>query len=325
MPDGRTPLSDRFTWPPRDGRAPTTAGAIVIPREVARPGFERWLRPGPSWWAEFERAFLAPTHEPIARRAIEAGWRPDAADRYCPRCGASVGPHEVRPILGPGSAPGCNACRDERLRWARAFRLGPYEGVLRDWIHELKFERFRPAGRALGRLLGERLKVELEAAGIDRARAMLAPIPMSRRRRWSRGIDHTLELARGIREVTGLRIVRLLARRHGPGQLEVSPSRRKANASRSLRARAGPAARLRGGGRLVILVDDVRTTGSTLTAAARVIRRAAERGAEGAGRARETGGEALQVWVATAGVTPRRGEGASGAGVEATGDGGLDA
>ncbi|MCC6678065.1 MAG: ComF family protein [Phycisphaerales bacterium] len=301
-----------FTWPPRDGQS-TIAGNVITtaPREPARPGFDRWLRPGPRWWTEFERAFLAPTHEPIARRAAELGWHPDAADAYCPRCAGTVGPHEVRAILGPGSALGCNDCRDRRLRWARAVRLGPYAGPLRDWIQELKFERFRPAGRDLGRLLGERLMVELAAAGVEPARAVLVPIPMSRRRRLARGIDHTLVLARGIREVTGLPIARALARRHRPSQLEVPASQRRANASRSFRVRRGAivAGELRG--KVVVVVDDVRTTGATLTAACRALSRALRKG-DGRPGGR---GVKVDVWTAVAGVTPRPGESGRGSAV----------
>lgn len=280
--------------------ASTPSASAIIQRE---PDFSRWLRPGPRWWAEFERAFLGPTHEPLARRAAEAGWRPDGAGAYCPRCAGTVGPHEVGPILGPGSALGCNECRDRRLRWARAVRLGPYDGLLREWIQELKFARFRPAGRALGRLLGARLAAELGAAGIERSGVRLVPVPMSRRRRLARGIDHTLVLARGVREVTGLRIARLLRRRHRPSQLEVPASRRRANASGSFIARRAPA-----GVRVVVVLDDVRTTGATLTAACRALARAGlvSRGSTGAGG---VSGPRPLLWVAVAGVTPRPGEG----------------
>lgn len=287
---------------PNEASAPG-AGVVV----AGEPDFSRWLRPGPGWWAEFERAFLGPTHEPLARRAADAGWRPDGAGAYCPRCAGTVGPHEVGPILGPGSALGCNECRDRRLRWARAVRLGPYEGVLREWIQELKFARFRPAGWALGRLLGARLAaelgVELGGAGIERSGVRLVPVPMSRRRRLARGIDHTLVLARGVREVTGLRIARLLKRRHRPSQLEVPASRRRANASGSFIARRAPA-----GVRVVVVLDDVRTTGATLAAACRALARAepVSRGSKGAGGVSES---RPLLWVAVAGVTPRPGEG----------------
>lgn len=188
-------------------------------------------------------------------------------------------------------------------------RLGPYDGPLREWIHELKFERFRPAGWTLGRLMGERLKAELIAAGVEPARVVLVPVPMSRWRRMSRGIDHTLALARGVREVTGAPIARTLARLHRPSQIEVPASQRRANVAKAFRARRLEAL----DGRLVVMIDDVRTTGATLAAACRALRRgmkmaARRRGGTGDGPARRgdlTMLGRVEIWTLVAGVTPR--------------------
>jgi len=43
----------------------------------------------------------------------------------------------------------CPACRGKRLPWARAVRLGEYDGLLRDAIHEVKFTRWRTLGSDL--------------------------------------------------------------------------------------------------------------------------------------------------------------------------------
>ena len=45
----------------------------------------------------------------------------------CPRCAESVGPHAAR-------EDGCVKCRQQKLAYDRAWRLGSYEGLLREAI-----------------------------------------------------------------------------------------------------------------------------------------------------------------------------------------------
>lgn len=280
------------------------------------------LRPSRSWWRDIERTWLGPTHEPFPQRAADIGWRPDEPDAYCPCCGATVGPYEIATpedldafddepsadesdaddphffeSLGPAR---CLRCRNRRLPWDRAFRLGSYDGLLRDAIHELKFTRFRAVGSTLGRLLGARLAAALDEAGVDRSRLALVPVPMSRRRRLARGIDHTLVLARAVRGVTGGSIISALARRHRPSQLDVPPSDRRANVTGSfrLRGRAVRLAQLEGW--TVIVIDDVRTTGATLREACRTLRKGMAR----AGPSGKRTSANTRIWAAVLGVTP---------------------
>src|SRR5437773_5965627 len=49
----------------------------------------------------------------------------------CPRCAATVGP-----FADVGG--GCISCREQRLHFDRAFRLGPYDGLLREAVLRMK-------------------------------------------------------------------------------------------------------------------------------------------------------------------------------------------
>jgi len=277
--------SKAFGWPParEEGRAGAPAGERL---RVAGDGRSAGLRSasradrGSDGWRAIERTWFGLTRDPIGERLARAGWAPEEPFEHCPRCASTVGRFEA-------DGSGCSSCRGKRLAWHGAVRLGEYDGLLRDLICELKFDRWRPAGEFLGRALAEAIGSRLEAAGADPRRAVLVPIPTSFARRVDRGIDHTLTLARAVARETGIGIARPIRRRHGPTQWSVPPAQRWANVSRSFRWR-GPALDAED----VIVLDDIRTTGATLKAACRALDQGRGSGA-GAGR----------VWVATGAVS----------------------
>src|SRR5439155_26567449 len=91
-------------------------------------------------------------------------------------------------------------------------------------------------------------------------------------RRWQRGYNQAAVLARAL--ASGLQIPcderRLRRVRATPLQTAVAPSARRDNVRGAFRAAADP--RLRG--QTVLLVDDVLTTGSTASEAARALKQA---------------------------------------------------
>lgn len=311
-----------FVWPPRaeagDGGGPEppggertgqpdgalTCGGADRPAARAEAGgaptaIEVAPKPGArgaiSLRLSFERTWLGLRSAPWRVRAEEAGFSPDPDGAYCGRCGGPVGPGEiVGDVVGEGIAASCGSCREQRLPWGRAVRLGAFEGALREAILEAKYARWRRLGFDLGRLAGGVLGRRLTEAGVDPVEAALVPVPMSFRRRWTRGIDHTLAIARGVRASAGCRILLPLRRRHRPPQASLPESRREANVRGSFIPRNGV---LLGDYPAVVVLDDVRTTGATLRSVCRAI----------AARERRLGGQlhSDRVWVLSlAVVTP---------------------
>ncbi len=233
----------------------------------------------PTWLEECESALLGTRSRVLTGR--DERWVPEPMDYACPRCGRNVGEGEVSPDDGR-----CMSCRPEKLSWERLVRLGGYHEPLREAILATKYEGWRQQGTILGRLLGERLGEALAEAGIEPGRVVLVPVPMPFFRRLSRGIDHSLVLARGVSAASGCPVERLLVRSGGKPQVRVAPSLRAQNVQKRIRAGLGPRQRPE----LVVLVDDVKTTGATLRACCRAIR--------GAGW-----GSQVRIWSAVAAVT----------------------
>lgn len=220
-------------------------------------------------WHAVEETFLGLVRPPLVVRARDAGWMPDAPGAYCARCAGGVGSFEA-------DATGCPRCAGGGagggVAWARAVRLGEYEGLLREMIHDVKFAAWRVLGEELGALLGSAVCEAVEGAkgeggaGIDRGRLVIVPVPTTLWRRLSRGVDHTRAIARGVGRVCGAPVVPAIGRWRRPPQVGVPASRREKNVRGSMWAR-----RVDLRGMTVVVVDDVRTTGATLREACRAL------------------------------------------------------
>lgn len=217
-----------------------------------------------------------------------SGWEPSGS---CWRCASVVGPHEV-------DGDGCASCRGEKLAWERALCVGAYESHVRDAVRELKFNAWRRTGRELGAHLGEQIREALAQSVVDADEALIVPVPMTLRRRLARRVDHTLVLAQAASRRSGVRIAPLLSARGRPEQVGLSATARKENIRGAFRASKHAARILERSPRVRVLIvlDDVRTTGATLTHACRVVSRITE----GVPGAPELGKRS--IWMAAAAI-----------------------
>lgn len=252
--------SDGFLWPPGPPDARTLANSTDSARSVS-PTTD--LQPGKKalgTWRVIEKTWLAPRATSFAHRSQEAGWVPDTPEGYCPRCAASVGPYEA-------DAKGCSECREKRLPWSMAVRLGEYDSVLRGAIQDLKFSAWRRMGRELGQRLGEAIHQRMSESAFGDAGLVFIPIPTSYRRRITRGIDHSQILATAAGQAAGAPVKRVLRREHRPEQWAVAPSERARNVSGAFAIRRMTPAE----GCVFVLIDDIRTSGATMRSAARAL------------------------------------------------------
>lgn len=183
----------------------------------------------------------------------------------CPWCAQTVGPHT-------DTTHGCADCRGIAHRFERAIRLGPYDGKLRDAVLRMKVLAGEGLADILGRLFAEHRDQAMLTLAID----LVAPVPLHWWRKWSRGYNQAEAVAREL--AAGLKlpfVPRLLRRlRWTPQQTQPTREARRKNVKDAFRVMRG--ARLTG--KRVLLVDDVMTTGSTLSEAARTLRDAGAAG-----------------------------------------------
>lgn len=164
----------------------------------------------------------------------------------CPPCCRRL--REARPLRGAGP-PGLD----------RAWSSAPHAGVARDLVAALKFRRLLPvAGVAAER-------IHAVAPG-DLLSGTLVPVPTAPwRGRW-RGFDPAAEIAAALGERAGLPVVACLRRRGSGRQVGRGRARRLGDPPRIEAAGDAP--------RSALLIDDVLTTGATLSACARALRAA---------------------------------------------------
>jgi len=144
----------------------------------------------------------------------------------------------------------------------RAQAIGPHEGPLRAIVHSLKYEGRRSLAKPLSSLMRERCTWALEAADV------VVPVPLHFSRRRERGFNQALDLARGLR----LPVCRAVRRtRPTISQTGLTGDQRHANMRGAFRPSRLPWRARAVRDRIVIVVDDVSTTGATLDECARVL------------------------------------------------------
>jgi predicted amidophosphoribosyltransferase len=162
----------------------------------------------------------------------------------CTRCGRRLAAAE--PLLGSGP-PGLD----------KAWSSAPYEGVARDLVAALKFRHLLPVAR----LMAERIEWLAPAHMLS---GTVVPVPPAPPRLRRRGFDPAGELAAALAEVLDAELEPCLARCAGGRQVGRRRAERVGHPPRVYATGAAP--------RSVLLVDDVLTTGATLTACARALR-----------------------------------------------------
>ena len=146
------------------------------------------------------------------------------------------------------------------MQYPRGFESlrSPYrfEGSIRDAIHALKYRGVRAAAETLGRLMSEYLEASPFSADA------LVPVPLNSRRLRSRGYNQSALMAREIGRRLNLPVWEdLLVRvKNPPPQVEAqSREERHNNVAGNFECRSDAA------GLTTLLIDDVATTGSTLS------------------------------------------------------------
>lgn len=187
----------------------------------------------------------------------------------CDACGAPV-PAQPPTDRAPGGCGLCATGGAEQRPVTRHRASGWYDGALRAIIHAFKYQ-----GR---QSLAEPLAALMREAGGDLLAAadLVVPVPLHPRRRRERGFNQARDLAGHLGPPVGDVLRRV---RNTLPQTTLAARQRRANVrdAFTLAGRAPLLARAAVAGRVVVVADDVMTTGATLAACARVLRAAGAR------------------------------------------------
>ena len=150
-------------------------------------------------------------------------------------------------------------------RTAALFFFQPHS-ELANMVYQLKYNQRPDIGEDMGRLMASEMLSSGFFDGVD----VMVPVPLSSKRMRQRGYNQSECLAEGIRQLTAIPIVKALRRKHfqqSQTQLRNRGERRNNVEGTFLLTHPKELCN-----RHVLLVDDVCTTGATLTACAEALK-----------------------------------------------------
>ena len=239
------------------------------------------LAPGITWWHKAMDLLLparcvlctAPSDSSCicAPCKIDLPW----TGPHCPQC--------CLPLASPG-ADRCGQCIQTELPFTRTVSPLQYQFPADRLVQSLKFNRQLVAGKILGQLMSECI---VEDGGLHPE--MLIPVPLHKYRVFKRGFNQASELGYHISNALDVPLITASLRRHRntKAQSGLSRKQRRKNVRGAFywHSATNPA-------RHVALIDDVMTTGTTVTECARVLKKA--------------GAKRVDIWVATRAIPASR-------------------
>lgn len=188
---------------------------------------------------------------------------------FCDHCRKSIeitGEDICRTCGAPSIDEICHQCIEEPPPFEIARAVGMYQGVLREAIHAFKYEGKTAVADELAEMM-----IEFASARerLMRDVDIVLPVPIHRSRERSRGFNQAELLAARIADALGLPMLRgvLIRARKTRSQVELSPTERRTNVRGAFQVTRPELI----ANRIVLLVDDVLTTGSTAAEAANTL------------------------------------------------------
>lgn len=179
---------------------------------------------------------------------------------YCGHCGSLLAENSLS----------CGECLQNEPKWQRMVQVSVYKKPLADWIHRFKFHQQYWLDQPLARLLLLAVKQAQREHGLVLPEVIL-PVPLFWQRHWKRGYNQAELIACHLSRWLNIPLdTQSLSRiRHTASQRELTAQERRLNLKNAFcfEPQAGKFYER------IAIVDDVVTTGSTLNAICREIKR----------------------------------------------------
>jgi ComF family protein len=179
---------------------------------------------------------------------------------FCALCGDPVAGRVEHDFV-------CYACSAEFPSFDAARSVARYDGVVGEALRMLKYEKAMWLAPDLAVLLHNCLQAEYPSFGFD----ILVPVPLHAVRRRERGFNQSAILARELGRRLGRSVVPRAVRRirHTTTQTHLTAKQRLSNVKNAFQSGRGKML----AGQRVLLVDDVMTTGATVNACAKALKK----------------------------------------------------
>lgn len=132
-------------------------------------------------------------------------------------------------------------------------------------IHSAKYEKRFQNGYFLGKLLGQKIQNCLPDWQID----FIVPVPLHRLKKTERGYNQSYYISKGISKVTNIRVEEKLLKRirYTESQTLLTMTERQHNVKNAFKVTSDKKIQ----GRNILIIDDVITSGSTISECAKVL------------------------------------------------------
>lgn len=214
-------------------------------------------------FCELCRGFLEKPDERVICQDCRNQLRPRVSS-FCLACG--------RFFEGAGESHLCGDCLGQAPPFTRHRSCAKYEGVVKEVILLFKYRGNEILGKYLADLVFRSLGGEDDLwDGVE----AIVPVPLHPKKLKKRGYNQAAVLARRLAGLKGIDLVenRLLKVRNNPAQTSLDAAEREDNVRGAYRVKKADSLK----GRVVLLVDDVFTTGATIGECSRALKRAGVR------------------------------------------------
>ncbi|MBP5506445.1 MAG: ComF family protein [Prevotella sp.] len=154
-----------------------------------------------------------------------------------------------------------------RIPIERAAALFFYEAgsEVSNIIYDLKYHNHPEIGSMMGRMAAEEFANDGFFEGID----LMIPIPLEKKRQRRRGYNQSMEIARGVNEVTGIPIMADIVERTAfdESQTHKSLAQRMESVENAFRAHES----INLDGKHILIIDDIVTSGATICACVKAL------------------------------------------------------
>ena len=153
----------------------------------------------------------------------------------------------------------CIDCKDSKHLYEKGIALYPYQGTIKQSLYRFKYAQF----------FAENMDKKLKEATFLHEVDLIVSVPVSKERLSQRGYNQAEELARHLARMSGIPYNRdiLIREKDTKPQSEFSPKQRSENIKNAFRCKE----KLQKHYKVILIIDDIYTTGSTINECAKVL------------------------------------------------------